>query len=103
MVTPVIDLIDDTTFKYSASPLVRGGFNWGLVFKWKSISRRNWHHKYDPVISPTMAGGLFSIHRKWFAELGTYDLGMDIWGGENLEISFRIWQCGLSQNHSFLF
>ena len=40
-----------------------------------------------------MAGGLFSIYRKYFFKIGSYDEGMDIWGGENVEISLRVCYC----------
>lgn len=97
VVCPVIDIISADTLTYSPSPIVRGGFNWGLHFKWDPVPPLQLNGPEGatgPIRSPTMAGGLFAMNRKYFNELGQYDAGMDIWGGENLEISFRIWMCG---------
>ncbi|EDX05035.1 polypeptide N-acetylgalactosaminyltransferase 35A [Drosophila simulans] len=97
LAVPVIDLINADTFEYTPSPLVRGGFNWGLHFRWENLPEGTLKVPEDfrgPFRSPTMAGGLFAVNRKYFQHLGEYDMAMDIWGGENIEISFRAWQCG---------
>jgi len=101
VVCPVIDVISDKTFEYhykgDAAAVSVGGFDWNLQFNWHSVPEREKKrrkHPYDPLRSPTMAGGLFSIDRQFFERLGTYDSGFDIWGGENLELSFKTWMCG---------
>ncbi|XP_009469585.1 PREDICTED: polypeptide N-acetylgalactosaminyltransferase 12 [Nipponia nippon] len=99
VVCPVIDVIDWNTFEYlgnAGEPQI-GGFDWRLVFTWHSTPEREQKRrksKTDVIRSPTMAGGLFAVSKKYFDYLGSYDTGMEVWGGENLEFSFRIWQCG---------
>uniref|UniRef100_A0A8C4N4A6 Polypeptide N-acetylgalactosaminyltransferase n=1 Tax=Equus asinus asinus TaxID=83772 RepID=A0A8C4N4A6_EQUAS len=99
VVCPVIDVIDWNTFEYlgnSGEPQI-GGFDWRLVFTWHVVPERErlrMRSPTDVIRSPTMAGGLFAVSKKYFEYLGSYDTGMEVWGGENLEFSFRIWQCG---------
>lgn len=105
VVCPIIDVISDETFEYvTASDQTWGGFNWKLNFRWyrvpsREMSRRN-NDRTAPLRTPTMvsqgicraiktsphiidrlqAGGLFSIDKDYFYEIGSYDEGMDIWG-----------------------
>ncbi|XP_056376798.1 polypeptide N-acetylgalactosaminyltransferase 4 [Hyla sarda] len=99
VVCPVIDTIDWNTFEFymqTGEPMI-GGFDWRLTFQWHAVpeqERQRRKSRIDPIRSPTMAGGLFAVSKKYFEYLGTYDTGMEVWGGENLELSFRVWQCG---------
>uniref|UniRef100_A0A8D0AHC4 Polypeptide N-acetylgalactosaminyltransferase n=1 Tax=Sander lucioperca TaxID=283035 RepID=A0A8D0AHC4_SANLU len=75
----------------------RGAWDWSML--WKRVPLGDREKKLrktqtEPYRSPAMAGGLFAIERDFFFELGLYDPGLQIWGGENFEISYKIWQCG---------
>ncbi|ALC48047.1 GalNAc-T2 [Drosophila busckii] len=101
MTVPIIDGIDHKTFEYTpvyeGDKHFRGIFEWGMLYKENDVPRREQQrraHNSEPYRSPTHAGGLFAINRDYFLELGAYDPGLLVWGGENFELSFKIWQCG---------
>ena len=99
VVMPIIDGMDGSTFKASQHGKIEVlGFLWSMVehgIRTQKIHEDKRSSKHtDPEPSPTMAGGLFSIDREYFFELGGYDEDFGFWGAENLEFSFRIWQCG---------
>ncbi|XP_041478960.1 polypeptide N-acetylgalactosaminyltransferase 1-like [Lytechinus variegatus] len=100
VVTPTIDVINDRDFAFQGHddlPYV-GSFDWSMYFRWTPIQRMDLEQaKQDPTLpirTPTMAGGLFSIDKGYFMDIGMYDPGLQTWGAENLELSFKTWMCG---------
>ncbi|XP_054686259.1 polypeptide N-acetylgalactosaminyltransferase 3 isoform X3 [Grus americana] len=97
VVSPDIASIDLNTFEFSKpSPYGhnhnRGNFDWSLSFGWESLPKHENKRRKDetyPIRTPTFAGGLFSISKDYFEHIGSYDEEMEIWGGENIEMSFR--------------
>lgn len=76
VLTPVIDVIDDTTFKFNygrSSSVNVGGFDWNMLFSWHALPDRERKLRktdYEPARTPTMAGGLFAMSKSYFNELG---------------------------------
>jgi len=94
-VCPFIDVVDFNNFQYRAQDEgARGAFDWQLYYKRLPLLPEDLKHPTEPFKSPVMAGGLFAISAKWFWEIGGYDPGLEIWGGEQYELSFKLWQCG---------
>lgn len=98
VVCPVIDIISDQDLEYVSGNRYYfqvGGFIWSGHFIWIDTDEKSLRKNPTSVVkTPTMAGGLFAINREYFFQIGAYDEQMEIWGGENLELSFRLWQCG---------
>ncbi|XP_034834758.1 polypeptide N-acetylgalactosaminyltransferase 3-like [Maniola hyperantus] len=98
-ICPHIDLLSEDTLAYTKSIDAHwGAFSWRLHFRWLMPSSEVMMNKSKnpakPYPTPAMAGGLFAVRKSLFWRLGGYDDGMIIWGAENLELSWRAWQCG---------
>ncbi|XP_055295467.1 polypeptide N-acetylgalactosaminyltransferase 13-like [Sitodiplosis mosellana] len=96
---PIIDVIHYDTMEVRTAEInSRGAFDLSLTFTWDKIPKEVLaslkNDRTAPIISPAMAGGLYAIDREYFYNLGSYDEKMKIWGGENLEMSVRVWTCG---------
>ncbi|KAK6640459.1 hypothetical protein RUM44_012153 [Polyplax serrata] len=103
LTVPVIDGVDHDTFEYRPVYVdghhYRGIFEWGMLYKEIELTDEfagadNRKYNSEPYRSPTHAGGLFAIDRNYFLDIGAYDSGLLVWGGENFELSFKVWQCG---------
>ena len=89
VVSPVIDIINKDSMIYTpANSNIKGGFTPHLTFRWEVLSKEEVLQRKDdpasPIHTPSIAGGLFAISKRYFEHLGVYDPGMEIWGGENV-------------------
>ena len=60
MVTPVIDVIQENTFKYMFSPAEAtnlGGFDWKLTFTWHAIPSSVASKRQSPIEPLRLVGG----------------------------------------------
>ncbi|XP_050401932.1 inactive polypeptide N-acetylgalactosaminyltransferase-like protein 5 [Patella vulgata] len=93
-----LDYIKADTLQYDFEPgyKTRYGFDWRLVFfeTYFRSDQRNGRTPVDPLPGVVMVGPAFAINTTYFKHIGKYDGGMKIWGGENIELAWRVWMCG---------
>ena len=100
MAVPFIDYVTPDTLRYETRwpDIYYGVFSWRLDYVWRTapteVARRIHQRPLAAVPTPTVIGCAIAMERQYFFHLGAFDESLEIWGGENLEISFRTWMCG---------
>ncbi|KAK1799232.1 hypothetical protein P4O66_006709, partial [Electrophorus voltai] len=95
IISPSFDNIKYDTFEVEEYPLSAQGFDWELWCRYLNPPKSWWNlnNTTAPIRSPALIG-CFVVDRQYFAEIGLLDEGMEIYGGENVELGVRVWQCG---------
>lgn len=95
IVSPVFDKIHFDTFELEKYGVAVDGFNWQLWCRYDALPKA-WLDLNDvtaPVKSPSIMG-ILAANRLFLGKIGSLDGGMLVYGGENVELSLRVWQCG---------
>ncbi|XP_055296048.1 polypeptide N-acetylgalactosaminyltransferase 1-like isoform X2 [Sitodiplosis mosellana] len=96
---PHVDNINFTNMAYEEfNEGLMYGIGWNMYYREYPIPEREMIRNNGdvtaPYRTPALIGCAIAIDREFFFEIGTFDMEMSIWGGENTELSLRVWQCG---------
>ncbi|XP_069108635.1 polypeptide N-acetylgalactosaminyltransferase 10-like [Argopecten irradians] len=106
IVQPSTDVVDAQTFEYRKyfDNNMRGHFKWNMAYHFVPLPPKQMEEvKAQPTKSfdsPAIVGCAFAVNRKYFLDIGGLDTGMRTWGGEDVELSIRVWLCGGSMKIS---
>ncbi|TNN76792.1 Polypeptide N-acetylgalactosaminyltransferase 9 [Liparis tanakae] len=92
IILPAIDNIKYNTFEVQQYANAAHGYNWGLWCMY-IIPPQEWLDKGDetaPIRTPAMIGCSFVVDREYFGDIGLLDPGMEVYGGENIELGMRV-------------
>ncbi|XP_028938645.1 polypeptide N-acetylgalactosaminyltransferase 17 isoform X2 [Ornithorhynchus anatinus] len=96
VILPSIDNIRQDSFEVQRYENSAHGYSWELWCMYISPPK-DWWDAGDPSLpirTPAMIGCSFVVNRKFFGEVGLLDPGMDVYGGENIELGIKVWLCG---------
>ncbi|KAG7253651.1 hypothetical protein CRUP_001725, partial [Coryphaenoides rupestris] len=90
IISPSFDNIKYDTFEIEEYPLSAQGFDWELWCRYLNPPKSWWHNANNsaPIRSPALIG-CFVVDRLYFEEIGLLDEGMEVYGGENVELGVR--------------
>uniref|UniRef100_A0A3B4AWX8 Polypeptide N-acetylgalactosaminyltransferase n=1 Tax=Periophthalmus magnuspinnatus TaxID=409849 RepID=A0A3B4AWX8_9GOBI len=95
VVSPVFDKVHFDDLHVEKYYSFAHGFDWALWCIYESFSPE-WYNVGDdsqPGKSPSLMG-IFAADRVFLGEIGALDGGMDVYGGENVELGVHVWLCG---------